>query len=444
MATRFWPEALLCLLLLPSLRPGAQDLRAYPLSPSSSTGFFVETDQVRAKLKEAFYVPAAEAGRIEQGVFVQAGLPARVQFKLERQGGYLYYLFLTERDGAFPVAGRGNYIIKKDPANGQFLQVKVFLRDDEGCYVRLFPLGQRSSMDVYLFGVPVYRRVILPHPLAFFLTEPFARVMALSSPTVQWERLLYEREEPVDRLVAADIESIRRALPGLGEHEDGAMDETGAFVYITTGLPQEGATGLNCSGFAKWVTDGFYRPLTGAYLSVQELKAKHLELRGNRWSRRFEAERDPYFGLDWSRNLAMSLHQALGLPAQGSQGSSPEDAGLEAWDVRQAEFLRYTEDVGYALPDVELLLFLDSADNPGNFYIGSLNEEYGRDPVLRQHFHLVVLFPHFAPGGAFRVAVFESSGETSLSALAGRFRGAFMHLVRLPVCEVFRPPPKSR
>jgi hypothetical protein len=114
--------------------------------------------------------------------------------------------------------------------------------------------------------------------------------------------------------------------------------------------------------------------------------------------------------------------------------STPED-----FDVRRAEYLEYREDVGYPVEDLELLLFLETAANPGNFYIGSLNREYGTDPVLRQHFHLVVMIPYFTPAGAIRVAVFDRNREATLKGTIERYADAYIHLVRMPLGEKFLP-----
>jgi hypothetical protein len=285
-------------------------------------------------------------------------------------------------------------------------------------------------MDVYLFGIEVARGVLLPVEFVDLLTEPFTRVVDLSRSTVHWERLLYRRAGPPDELAFTHVEAIRRLLPRLSDRDDGAMDADRRYVFIETGDPQVGSGGLNCSGFAKWISDGFYYGLTGRYLAIEPLKAKHLEYRGNRWSLRFEDERDPYFGLDWSRNLAAALWQAQGYGMLG-----PED-----FDVRRVEYLAYREDVGFPVENLEVLMFLEAAANPGHFYIGSLNREYGSQPVLRQHFHMVVLFPYFTPSGTLRVAVFDRTREATLEGTIERYAGSYIHLVRMPIGDSFLPP----
>jgi len=402
-----------------------------PPASAPSTGTLIpENDEARSRLRDLFYAPSGSLIAVEEKILRQQSTGSLVKFEVRRQSGKIYYLFLNERGSEFPVAGLGNYIIKRNPENGRFDQIKVFTADHPDCFIRLFPSGTRTSMDVYLYGLAVDRGVLLPADLQSFLTEPFTKIKKLSGATVHWDQLLYRRSNPVDRTVESHLDIIRRALPLLSDRDDGAMDADRKFVNIDNGLPQEQPGGLNCSGFAKWVADGFYHPLRGRYLDIEPLKDKHLEYRGNRWSFRFEEERDPYFGLDWSRNLAQQLWQARGYPSSGP----------ETFDVRKVFYLHYREDVGFPVEELAPLLFLETSANPGHFYLGSLNREYGGQPVLRQHFHLLVLFPYFTVDGSFEVAIFERNRESSLEEIGERFRGTFIHLVRLPLGDVFLPP----
>jgi hypothetical protein len=427
MRTRF-SLSLLLVAIAVSLLPGS----ASGVEPDGAPRVFstlVENDEIRRRLQDLFYAPTSALPAGQMRYFEQQSTGTRVRFETRRQNGHLYYLFQNEEDSTFAVAGRGNYVIKRELDSGRFVQIKIFFRSDPGCFLRLFPHGTRTSMDVYLFGREIARGVLLPAEFTEFLTEPFSRVTDLSKTTVRWQHLLYRRSGPEDELAFHHVETIRNLLPGLPDRDDGALDEQSRFVLIETGEVQGSPAGLNCSGFAKWISDGFYYGLTGRYLAVEPLKEKHLDYRGNRWSLRFEEERDPYFGLDWSRNLALSLWGA-----QGTVISGPED-----FDVRRVDYLEYREDVGYPVEDLKLLMFLETSANPGHFYIGSLNREYGTDPVLRQHFHLVVLIPYFTPSGALRVAVFDRNREATLDGTMGRYADAYIHLVRLPLGERFLP-----
>ena len=214
------------------------------------------------------------------------------------------------------------------------------------------------------------------------------------------------------------------------------------YVYIETLEPQTGlpagsgeqgaevSGGFNCSGFAKWVVDGFYAPLTGRISSIEDAK-RRMNGRGNRWSDRYEYERDPYFGLDWTRNLALLL---------GNGSRRTPDLTVEDVDVREVPFFSYVPDVGYEIQDLEPLMFLLTQLEPGHFYLGSVNDVMDEDPYLRQHFHVAVFFPYFDSLGRFKIAVFERNVESPLDAFVRGNAGRRVHLVRLPLLRSFDPP----
>jgi len=383
-----------------------------------------ENLEARERYREVVLGSLQENAAAPAAVLFQAD-GGRVQFRTERSQSALYTLFLNREGEAFPIDSSGSWVIKRSTEDGGFLQAKVFFRSDPGCFVRLFPRGARTQMEVFLFGVPVARRAQVPVTFSSLLTAPFARVVELTRPLVRWELLLWRGEPEADRHQAEVIRRIRSALDGLREADDGALDEEGRYVRIADGSPQGPAGGLNCSGFAKWVVDGFYGPLAGGrYTGVAELKRRHPGLRGNRWSEGYEQARDPYFGLDWVRNLASALGRAYGEAENGPESS----------DVRHLEFLEYREDVGYPVEELELALFLAAARQPGSFYLGSLNNEMAGlpgQPVLRQHYHLAVFLPYFTEAGSFRVAVFDLNREGSLEDIRRRFAGHFVHLQRL-------------
>jgi hypothetical protein len=114
--------------------------------------------------------------------------------------------------------------------------------------------------------------------------------------------------------------------------------------------------------------------------------------------------------------------------------------GPEGADVRSVPFFDYIEDVGYRVQDLDLVLFFLSRLEPGNVFIGSINRDFGTDPVLKQHVHLVVLFPYFDADGEFRLVVMERNQETSIHSLKDRYSADHIHLVRVPVPEHYSPP----
>ncbi|MCX7788256.1 MAG: hypothetical protein N2442_11235 [Spirochaetes bacterium] len=386
-----------------------------------------EKENVEARLafRQLFTATLEELDRFRERVVLQRTGGSRVKVSTERSNGAVYILFRNESAGDFPVYSAGSWILKRDGKTGALIQVKIFYRTEPRCYLRLFPSGGKTLMDVYLFDSLLYKSVPIGTNLSLLLTEPFQQILDRTRSTVDWSILLRTMDSSFYSSVLTMVQKIRKELPKLPDAEDGAMDRSGKLVFIANLRAQERLPGFNCSGFAKWVADGLYRPRTGQYLDIQLLKEKHFFRRGSRITNRFEEERDPFFGLDWTRNIARAL----------AGGGDPEKQ-----DVRYVPFWKYREDVGYPIQDIEGILFSLAILEPGNFYLGSINREYGTNPVLRQHVHVVVLFPYFTSNGEFHVAVFERNVETDLSFLRRKFDGTFIHLVRIKADSSFEPP----
>lgn len=368
----------------------------------------------------------------------QTAAPHAVRFEVQQQPDHVYLLFLNQRRhlgrgsraSEFPIAGAGSWVIRRNRADGSFEQVKVFLADHPDFFVRVFPNGERSTMDVILAGDTVYRDV--PVPLAFreILRRPFGDVMRAAAAVVDWSLFAVPPNRGEYRAVESIVRRIRPELSSLPDAEDGAMDRHGNLVSIDTAMRPSGA-GFNCSGFAKWVVDGLYQPRTGEYLDIEQLKTRHPAVRGHGWSDRLEDERDPYFGLDWSRNLALAMKR-LAFPDR--------ELAITAADVGSLPFSQTVPNIGFSLRELNRVLYLLALREPGYFYIGSVNREFGREPVLRQHVHVALFFPYFDAHGRFQVVVMERNVETSVASLQRRYGDGAVHLVRVRAAEPFVPP----
>jgi len=119
--------------------------------------------------------------------------------------------------------------------------------------------------------------------------------------------------------------------------------------------------------------------------------------------------------------------------------SDPE-AGPDHSDVRSVPFLRYVPDEGYPLKDLQFVLYALAVRQPGYFYLGSVNHELADYPGIREHSHVVALFPYFAPDGRFTVAVMERNIETGVESLLRRFPGDAIYLERIHASRNFDPP----
>jgi hypothetical protein len=413
---------------------------AAPRTAAGPSRALPESAEARTALRDTIFAPVRQAAAARQRVIEQPSGGGRVRFSTEVQGGALFLVFQDASQPASDLARPGTFIIKRSLKDGSFLQAKVFLQADAGSFLRLEPAagGARSLMSVWLLGEPLHRDITVPAPFQGLLTSPVARLVELTAASVDWQLALPASRTDADERLAAVVAEIRGRLPSLGDTEDGAMDGSGKFVLIADSSPQAGAParlkgadrtahpagGFNCSGFAKWVIDGFYAPLAGKLTDIEFLKRRGLEERGNRWSAPKEESRDPYFGLDWSRNLARAL-------AQARTGEMP---GPEELDVRDVRLFPYVEDVGYPVEDLALVLAVLARRDPGAFYLGSVSS--GPAPGskaggLRQHHHVVALFPFADAGGTLRLVVMERNAQSSVASLAARYPGSSVHLVRV-------------
>jgi hypothetical protein len=365
--------------------------------------------------------------------------------------------------GSFPGWAQGSWILTRRKDTGAGARIRVFLRSDPYAYVQFRPLSEdKSRMDLVLYDAYIVRSLPLPVPFERLYTMPVEEALELAGD--KFPRRYFDIDPAVYRDNRLLISRIRQFLPALNFADDGAIDENGRYVYINTLTPQEtpgpppaaanSAPGLNCSGFVKWFIDGILRPFTGERLSIAPLKAPFGE-RGSSFTDSWEQRRDPFFGLDWNRNLASRAALTL---------RSSAYASLEEIEVRAEPFSQllirsrntaslrsypgFLENAGYGIEGLRPLLYTLSVDEPGKIYLAAVNTETGPAstpdnprgaPRLRQYFHVAVLVPYFNEYGGFRIAVFESAEETSFNAFQSRYPAHYVNLVRIPLETGFDP-----
>ena len=390
---------------------------------------FPENNEVREKYRSVLGSGPLLLRRTNTRVEELSGEKQRVKVSVAEQNQAVYLLFINEESYSFPLYSKGTYIIKTDDISGELLQIKIFIKSDPGSFIRIFPDEGRSRLDLYLYGYPLYVDVLLPIPPETLAAAPFAKIITATDGVIHWDIIFPERTHSGYTTLSSMVETVREALPLLPDGEDGALNGEGRFVFIETLKPME-AGGLNCSGFAKWLVDGLYLPVTGNCLDIGPLKVRNTEERGNRWSQRYETVRDPYFGLDWTRNLALELEKV--------RRGRPVDPGFA--DVRDVPFFSYTDDVGFPAEHLPLIIYLLAIKEPGYFYLASVNDQSTAAPNLRQHFHVAAVFPYFTASGEFKAPVFERNFESALTDFSARYPGGFVHLVRVPGLRDFTPP----
>ena len=367
----------------------------------------------------------------------------------------------------FPGWAQGSWILTRRN-NGEASRIRVFLRSDYHTYVQFRPFSaDKCLMDAVVYDAYIVRSLPLPVSLERLYTMQLTEALNLAGD--KFPRRYYEPNLVDYRGQRALIANIREKLPGLQFADDGAIDQTGRYVYINTGLEQREQPGLNCSGFAKWLIDGILKPVTGQRMEIPPLKAPFGK-RGSSFTDLWEEWRDPFFGLDWIRNLAARAGTAL---------YSPSFASLQEIEVRHEPFSQlilrgknssviysypgFMENAGYGVEGLQALLYTLAIDEPGRFYLAAINNERGPlstpanprgTPRMREYYHIAALIPYFTERGVFQIAVFESAAENSFNTFKNRFpvreetvdgelqiypNGHYISLVRVPVETKFDP-----
>jgi hypothetical protein len=392
----------------------------------------------------------------------------RIEVRAEAAGKDEFLVILArelgtgEKPGTFPGWAQGSWILSRRRDTGAPTRLRVFPRSDPYTYVQFFPLSaDKCRMDMVIYDAYVIRSLPLALPFERLLTLPVEEAYAMAGN--KFPRRYLDPDPANYRDLQTFMSRLRERLPELEFRDDGAFDENGRYVYIATLEEQGEKPGLNCSGFAKWVVDGILRPVTGKRLPIEALKAPFGQ-RGSSLAGLWEERLDPFFGLDWTRNLASRAMAVLRSPASGGLedfevrnwpfsrviirqgGRSGTETGNE--NLNEREYPGYLENSGFGFEGLQPLLYALAIDEPGRIYLGSVNNETGppatRDnprglPRIRQHFHVAVLVPYFNSYGNFQVAVFESARETRFSSFRTRYPGHNINLVRLPAEGSFDP-----
>ncbi len=235
MRTLSWCRAALAFFLLavcafPGI--GSSGIRAPGSAPS-----LPENWEARSLLRDTIFAPVGDAARRAGMIVNQPGGGGQVSFQADAQSGSLYLVFANREGRSFPVAGAGTFIIKRSLKDGSFIQAKVFVQNDPGCFLRLFPRSDRTVMDVFLSGELFLSQVVLPVAFERLLTAPLARIMDLTGNSIDWPLLLAPSPGPGDIRLAEVARSVRARLKGLRDMDDGAMDSAGRMVYIASGVP---------------------------------------------------------------------------------------------------------------------------------------------------------------------------------------------------------------
>jgi hypothetical protein len=370
-----------------------------------------------------------------------------VQVRTEARRNEFTVILAREWNGNFPGWAQGSWVLTRF-MDGAYARIRIFLQSDPYTYIQFRPMENvvsgssagKTLLDVVLYEAYVVRGLSLGISIENLLTMPLNDIFdALGD---KFPIRYFDPDPDMYRDSRELIKKLRAELPKLKFADDGALDENGRYVYINSLAPQnaaENSGGLNCSGFAKWFVDGLLYPVTGRLLPIPPHKEATVK-NGSSLAANYSGIQDPYFGLDWTRNLAMEAVKAL---------RSPALAAVEEVEVRNGNFAAlidrggggasvksypgFLPGAGFDNEGLKPLLYTLAVNEPGYVYLASVNNETGPAPRMRRHYHVAVLIPYFNEYGVFQTAVFESAAETSFNAYIARYPEHMVNLVRVPV-----------
>jgi hypothetical protein len=413
-----------------------------------------DDSSLRIALKDAWFTEAPPVVLNKTPLLQTLPGGGRVEVRAEAAGEEFVIILARELTGGFPGWAQGSWTLTRRRDDGSPVRIRVFPQTDFNNYIQFRPFsGGRCVMDVVIYNAYLVNSLPLPVPFERLYVLPLEEILGMAGD--KFPRRYFEPQLDAYRDVRSFVAAVRERIGELRFRDDGALDENGRYVFIETGASQGGEPGLNCSGFAKWMTDGILRPLTGERLAIGPLKARFGE-RGSGFTEPWEELWDPFFGLDWTRNLASAANKTLRSPSFGDLAEiEVRDAPFSTVIRRDKQgavprpFPGYLPDTGFSIEGIHPLLYTLAIDEPGRIYLASVNSELGAPvtednprglPRLRRHFHVAALVPYFTAYGNFRVALFESAEETLFSAFKTRYPPEYhVNLVRIPVETSFDP-----
>ncbi|MFO7849041.1 MAG: hypothetical protein R6V67_03680 [Spirochaetia bacterium] len=394
---------------------------------------FPESVFTRRSYYDQITGPLSEASRLEEELINEPGENYMVGVAAQSKDEEIRFYF-SSTGALYPEnASRGDYEIVRSKPDGKFISLKIYLKSEEDGYLLLEPEeDDYSRMNIYLFGNLFQRDIRVPFEFKELLRISFTTLMKSTSGYVDWD--FYLPDPIISELSTGEsmVKAVRSYLHGLGDADDGAIDRFGRYVYIEDESLQLGEEGLNCSGFAKWVVDGIYYTKTGSLLPIHILKKTHPDIRGNRWSEKYEEERQPYFGLDWTRNLALAMGKLRDIRAS-----------INSVDVDKLTYHEYKKNVGYPVTSLPTVLYELAVKEREHSYLGSVNGLSREGDDLRTHYHVAVLFSWVDAEGELEVSVMERGKETPLDVFIEKYEDEFIHLVRVKTEGAFSPPTRD-
>ena len=131
---------------------------------------------------------------------------------IKRAGDFLVQ-FDNSQTSSFSGYSQGSYVIQRDSKTGYILQAKIFLSDDPGCYVRLYPQAEGTRADVVMYGAVLKKGLVISGLIYYMLAEPFSSIVSQTRRSFDWERLFGIGERSRAASLALDLRTAFSTAP---------------------------------------------------------------------------------------------------------------------------------------------------------------------------------------------------------------------------------------
>lgn len=366
-----------------------------------------------ADLRKQFWTSLITAPKENVFSFKERILPTRAgQVRIrgtKRQNDFLVQ-FQNGSGGVFPDATQGSYSIVRDLSTGYFIQVKIFLQDDPGCYIRLYPQAEATRADVVMYGALVKRGLYISGLIYYVLALPFSTIVEQTRSSFDWSTVFGRdhagpglaladgmRNLPPARLVQASMPvlgPVSLSLPPSGQVSLLPQAQSAAADPARTpagAQPDPSPVGLAADGLAPsplvaqatWTTS----------IATAVFHAASLEGLAS--------------GLSAQGETVSELGDSAPSASTPGSGPAPKLAALGLSDdgdpfvprLPYKNFPRYEPGKGVALSGLRALLYLDSLQSYGGAYA-----------VIGDSLRLLAL-PYFDGSGHYRMAFFADGKE---------------------------------
>lgn len=339
-----------------------------------------------------------------------------------KNGIYDIFFFVSPEDNTY---GRFQY---KFDIDKELLEAAIFFQNDKTSFL-LFKKNNPGKFDIILFG-KIYKRN-LPYYFPFDSLKTISLYNILS--------LLEDNKLQNEALITKDDSTIKEKLiskiilPSVGFKyvDDGARDEFGNFIYIENENDQKtNEQGFNCSGFIKDIADNYIRLINPdfRYLNIPDLKKERTNERENIAFQYYDLDYDPFFGLDWAKNISDKINQLCNYNV------------IRAEEYNKDNYVIHQKYRGYDIDNLKEILFRDQQNDSTNFYILVFNRLRIEKPVVPEYYHLAIVVPYFNDKH-FYLRVFESSYETDFTRISNltkdKSREEKIVIIKVPVPVIY-------